>query len=281
MARCVPLRRRRTADRRSCRPAGDSWRLLEGWTRAQERSVAAESSKASSGSPTRRRWNRAASGTSSACGAFSSNGPWSTASPSCLAPTSSSCPKLPDWARIARRAVGAGSHPRFGGALRRARRAQPRSLQLADISSRLARLPTPLKVVGWYFPVEVDPTWTEAPRLADALRQPAAATLDQRLRQRQCRRRDPGRLVDRLASRKPQCLLPGRCRRPRTRGAGRRALRRCPCRAVGQESPAHHRRSVPPANRRRLPRRHAGRASPPARRLWRAIRSSCSRGRIT
>ena len=31
--------------------------------------------------------------------------------------------------------------------------------------------PTPLKVSGWYFPVEIDPTWTEAARLGELLGQ--------------------------------------------------------------------------------------------------------------
>jgi hypothetical protein len=33
----------------------------------------------------------------------------------------------------------------------------------------LAQLPTPLKVVGWYFPVEIDPTWGDAALLAPML----------------------------------------------------------------------------------------------------------------
>jgi hypothetical protein len=40
---------------------------------------------------------------------------------------------------------------------------------LAATSAALARLPTPLNVVGWYFPVEIDPTWSEAPMLAPML----------------------------------------------------------------------------------------------------------------
>jgi len=41
--------------------------------------------------------------------------------------------------------------------------------ELGLLSERLARLPTPLNVVGWYFPVEIDPTWAEAPKLASLL----------------------------------------------------------------------------------------------------------------
>lgn len=40
---------------------------------------------------------------------------------------------------------------------------------LATVSAELAKLPTPLNVVGWYFPVEIDPTWTEAATLAPLL----------------------------------------------------------------------------------------------------------------
>lgn len=36
-------------------------------------------------------------------------------------------------------------------------------------SAALARSPTPLNVVGWYFPVEIDPTWAEAHTLAPLL----------------------------------------------------------------------------------------------------------------
>ena len=76
---------------------------------------------------------------------------------------------LPDWSRIARepwaQEVILGLATRYDE-----RAARNEIVQLADISGRLARLPTPLKVVGWYFPVEVDPTWVGAPRLADALK---------------------------------------------------------------------------------------------------------------
>ncbi|MEO8361278.1 MAG: hypothetical protein ABI672_14700 [Vicinamibacteria bacterium] len=40
---------------------------------------------------------------------------------------------------------------------------------LAAESETLAKLPTPLHVVGWYFPVEIDPTWSKAPSLAPLL----------------------------------------------------------------------------------------------------------------
>ncbi len=77
-------------------------------------------------------------------------------------------PRLPDWKRIAgepwAQEVILGLATRYDE-----RRARDEIVELADISKRLARLPTPLKVAGWYFPVEVDPSWTDAPRLPDAL----------------------------------------------------------------------------------------------------------------
>lgn len=41
--------------------------------------------------------------------------------------------------------------------------------ELARTSAELAKLPTPMNVVGWYFPVEIDPTWAEAATLAPLL----------------------------------------------------------------------------------------------------------------
>jgi hypothetical protein len=76
--------------------------------------------------------------------------------------------KLPDWERIAKepwaRDVIVGLAGRFD---EKAARADIE--QLAADSAKLAALPTPLHVTGWYFPVEIDPTWQEAPRLAALL----------------------------------------------------------------------------------------------------------------
>ena len=77
-------------------------------------------------------------------------------------------PVVPDWSRIARepwaRQVILGLAGHFGE-----REARADIAGLAALSLRLAYLPTPLNVTGWYFPVEVDPTWQEAPRLAELL----------------------------------------------------------------------------------------------------------------
>ncbi len=75
---------------------------------------------------------------------------------------------MPDWKRIAAepwaREVILGLAGRFDEKGARASIAE-----LAETSARLARLPTPLNVVGYYFPVEIDPTWTEAPQLTALL----------------------------------------------------------------------------------------------------------------
>ena len=75
---------------------------------------------------------------------------------------------LPDWSRIAAepwaREVILGLAGRFDEKSARADIAA-----LAETSARLAALPTPLNVVGYYFPVEIDPTWTEAPQLTALL----------------------------------------------------------------------------------------------------------------
>lgn len=77
-------------------------------------------------------------------------------------------PKLPDWHRIAREPwaqdVILGLAGRFDEKAARAG-----IDQLVADSIELAKLPTPLHVTGWYFPVEIDPTWAEAPRLGALL----------------------------------------------------------------------------------------------------------------
>ncbi|MDC8758296.1 hypothetical protein [Janthinobacterium fluminis] len=77
-------------------------------------------------------------------------------------------PQLPDWGRIAAepwaRDVIVGLAGSFDENAARAGVAR-----LAALSQRLAALPTPLHVSGWYFPVEVDPSWADARRLAALL----------------------------------------------------------------------------------------------------------------
>ncbi len=75
---------------------------------------------------------------------------------------------IPDWNRIAAEPwaheVILGLAGRFDE-----KNARADIVQLAETSAALARLPTPLNVVGYYFPVEIDPTWTEAPQLTALL----------------------------------------------------------------------------------------------------------------
>jgi hypothetical protein len=77
-------------------------------------------------------------------------------------------PSLPPWQRIAAepwaRDVILGLAGRFDEKAARADIGR-----LAEASAALARLKTPLNVVAWYFPVEIDPTWAEAPSIAPLL----------------------------------------------------------------------------------------------------------------
>ncbi|WP_051709680.1 hypothetical protein [Andreprevotia chitinilytica] len=79
-------------------------------------------------------------------------------------------PVLPDWQRIAQEPwaqdVILGLAGKFDEAEAR------NSLDSLIAQSRcLAAQPTPLHVVGWYFPVEVDPTWQDASKLGPLLAQ--------------------------------------------------------------------------------------------------------------
>ncbi|MGV8804981.1 MAG: hypothetical protein ACWA6Y_08475 [Polaromonas sp.] len=77
-------------------------------------------------------------------------------------------PALPDWFRIGRepwaQEVIMGLAGRFD---ENAARANVKELIIT--SAALARQPLPLHVTGWYFPVEIDPTWVEAPALGPLL----------------------------------------------------------------------------------------------------------------
>jgi hypothetical protein len=76
--------------------------------------------------------------------------------------------KVPDWERISAEPwateVILGLAGRFDETSARANVAD-----LVTESTRLAQLPTPLKIVGWYFPVEVDGSWKDAEKLAPLL----------------------------------------------------------------------------------------------------------------
>jgi hypothetical protein len=79
-------------------------------------------------------------------------------------------PRPPDWRRIGAepwaQEIILGLAGRFDESSARA--------EVEDLiveSARLAKLPTPLHVVGWYFPVEVDSSWTDTPKLGRLLAQ--------------------------------------------------------------------------------------------------------------
>lgn len=76
----------------------------------------------------------------------------------------------PDWQRIAAapwaQEVIVGLAGRFDE-----RQARNNLQPLIAQSLCIAAQPTPLKVAGWYFPVEIDPSWQDAPQLAAALNQ--------------------------------------------------------------------------------------------------------------
>lgn len=78
--------------------------------------------------------------------------------------------KMPDWQRIARQPwaqeVIVGLAGRFDESGAR------KDLEgLVQLSAQVARTPPPVKVAGYYFPIEIDPTWMEAYRLKTLLTQ--------------------------------------------------------------------------------------------------------------
>ncbi|OEC66684.1 hypothetical protein A7D21_26735 [Pseudomonas sp. AP19] len=75
-----------------------------------------------------------------------------------------SVPVLPDWARIAKEPWAQDVIVGLAGYFSE-NRSRDNIEQLAAVSKRIAKLPTPLHVTGWYFPAEVDPSWTRAKEL--------------------------------------------------------------------------------------------------------------------
>jgi hypothetical protein len=78
-------------------------------------------------------------------------------------------PRQPDWARIGQEPWAQSVILGLAG-----RTDEPEARRdvraLADLSRRLAAYRWPLHVAGWYFPVEVDPTWPAATRLPALLK---------------------------------------------------------------------------------------------------------------
>jgi hypothetical protein len=73
-------------------------------------------------------------------------------------------PVLPDWARIAKQPWAQDVIVGLAGFFSE-NRSRDNIEELATLSERMARVKTPLNVTGWYFPAEVDPSWTRAKEL--------------------------------------------------------------------------------------------------------------------
>ncbi|HEX2543791.1 MAG TPA: hypothetical protein VHL79_02870 [Ramlibacter sp.] len=78
--------------------------------------------------------------------------------------------KMPDWQQIAKQPwaqeVIVGLAGRFD------ERGARNDLEgLVQLSAKVAKHPPPVKVAGYYFPIEIDPTWMEAYRLKTLLQQ--------------------------------------------------------------------------------------------------------------
>ncbi|KPW42383.1 Uncharacterized protein ALO59_02519 [Pseudomonas amygdali pv. mellea] len=73
-------------------------------------------------------------------------------------------PVLPDWARIAKEPWAQEVILGLAGYFSE-NRSRDNIEQLAVLSTQLAKVKTPLNVTGWYFPAEVDPSWSRAKEL--------------------------------------------------------------------------------------------------------------------
>ena len=73
-------------------------------------------------------------------------------------------PVLPDWTRIAKAPWAQDVIVGLAGSFSETR-SRDNIEELATLSERLAKVKTPLNVTGWYFPAEVDPSWSRAKEL--------------------------------------------------------------------------------------------------------------------
>lgn len=73
-------------------------------------------------------------------------------------------PVLPDWARIAKAPWAQDVIVGLAGFFSE-NRSRDNIEELAVLSEQMARVKTPLNVTGWYFPAEVDPSWSRAKEL--------------------------------------------------------------------------------------------------------------------
>jgi hypothetical protein len=73
-------------------------------------------------------------------------------------------PQMPDWTRIASKPWAQDVIVGLAGFYSE-NRSRDNIQQLATLSERMAKIKTPLNVSGWYFPAEVDPSWSRAKEL--------------------------------------------------------------------------------------------------------------------
>jgi hypothetical protein len=73
-------------------------------------------------------------------------------------------PVFPDWARIAKAPWAQDVIVGLAGSFSE-NRSRDNIEELATLSEQMARVKTPLNVTGWYFPAEVDPSWSRAKEL--------------------------------------------------------------------------------------------------------------------
>jgi hypothetical protein len=78
--------------------------------------------------------------------------------------------KMPDWQAIARQPWAQDVIVGLAGKFDE-RGARGDIEGLVRLSAEVAKTPPPVHVAGWYFPIEIDPTWTEAAKLGPLLAQ--------------------------------------------------------------------------------------------------------------
>jgi hypothetical protein len=77
-------------------------------------------------------------------------------------------PRVPDWVTIANEPWARGVIVGLAG-YSDEKKARANVAELVDRSLKLAAVRPPVHITGWYFPVEVDPSWTDAPKIAPLL----------------------------------------------------------------------------------------------------------------
>lgn len=73
-------------------------------------------------------------------------------------------PVLPDWSRIGKEPWAQDVIVGLAGFYSE-QKSRDNIEELAALSERMAKVKTPLNVTGWYFPAEVDPSWSRAKEL--------------------------------------------------------------------------------------------------------------------